>query len=305
MNMDKVSVILVNFNGKKYNDKCIESILRSTIAPNLQVVVVDNASTDHSLELLQDRWKENSQVKIIPLDKNYGFSKANNVGIEWAMENGAEYLLILNNDTEIAEDTLEKMIAIQKETGAIIVPKIMYADHPDMIWCAGGSFSKVIWKPIQRGMNQKDTGQYDQSMKCSFANGCSMLLSVKIIRKLGLLDEQFFLYYEDTEYSLRAKQKGIPIWYCAKALIYHKVNGSTMGNEKPDSVYYITRNWLICNRKYMKNRFVFFQCYFLINRLAWLLIWFMENKRGNMVAVAEGISDYKKGISGQYPKNSL
>lgn len=303
--MDKISVILVNYNGKKYNDKCIESILRSTIAPNLQVVVVDNASTDHSLELLQDRWKENSQVKIIPLDKNYGFSKANNVGIEWAMGNGAEYFLILNNDTEVAEDALEKMIEIQKKTGAIIVPKIVYADHPDTIWCAGGSFSKVIWKPVQRGINQKDTGQYDQSMKCSFANGCSMLLSGKLIRKLGLLDEQFFLYYEDTEYSLRARQKGVPIWYCAKALIYHKVNGSTMGNEKPDNAYYITRNWLICNRKYMENRFALFLCYFIINRLVWLLIWFMKNKRGNMAAVAEGIKDYKRGISGQYPKNSL
>ncbi len=305
MNMDKISVILVNYNGKKYNDKCIESILRSTIASNLQVVVVDNASTDHSLELLQDRWKENSQVKIIPLDKNYGFSKANNVGIEWAMGNGAEYFLILNNDTEVAEDALEKMIEIQKKTGAIIVPKIVYADHPDTIWCAGGSFSKVIWKPVQRGINQKDTGQYDQSMKCSFANGCSMLLSGKLIRKLGLLDEQFFLYYEDTEYSLRARQKGVPIWYCAKALIYHKVNGSTMGNEKPDNAYYITRNWLICNRKYMENRFTLFLCYFIINRLVWLLIWFMKNKRGNMAAVAEGIKDYKRGISGQYPKNSL
>lgn len=303
--MDKISVILVNYNGKKYNDKCIESILRSTIASNLQVVVVDNASTDHSLELLQDRWKENSQVKIIPLDKNYGFSKANNVGIEWAMGNGAEYFLILNNDTEVAEDALEKMIEIQKKTGAIIVPKIVYADHPDTIWCAGGSFSKVIWKPVQRGINQKDTGQYDQSMKCSFANGCSMLLSGKLIRKLGLLDEQFFLYYEDTEYSLRARQKGVPIWYCAKALIYHKVNGSTMGNEKPDNAYYITRNWLICNRKYMENRFTLFLCYFIINRLVWLLIWFMKNKRGNMAAVAEGIKDYKRGISGQYPKNSL
>lgn len=300
-----ISVILVNYNGKSYNDKCIESILRSTLTSELQIVVVDNASTDGSLQLLQDRWEENNQVKIIPLDKNYGFSKANNVGIEWAMENGAEYFLILNNDTEIAEDTLEKMIDIQKETGAIIVPKIVYADHSDTIWCAGGSFSKVIWKPVQRGMNQKDTGQYDQSMKCSFANGCCMLLSEKIIRKLGLLDEQFFLYYEDTEYSLRARQKGIPIWYCAQALIYHKVNGSTMGNEKPDSAYYITRNWLICNRKYMKNRFALFQCYFIINRLAWLLIWFMENKRGNMTAVTEGIMDYKKGISGQYPKNSL
>lgn len=304
--MEKISVILVNYNGKKYNDKCIESILRSIISSELQVVVVDNASTDNSLELLRERWGENSKVKIIPLDKNYGFSEANNVGIKWAERNGCEYFLVLNNDTEVRRDTLEKMLEAQKETGAIIVPKIVYADKPDTIWYAGGDFSKTIWKPLPRGVNQKDNGQYNRSEQCFFANGCSILLSREIIQKLGVLDEKFFLYYEDTEYSLRAREKKVAVWYCAEALVYHKVNGATLGNERPDNAYYITRNWLYCNQKWMsRGRFALFLCYFLFNRIAWIMIWLIMGRVPNIVSTIDGIKDYKKGISGQYPKNSL
>ncbi len=303
--MRKVSVILVNYNGEKYNDNCIKSLFRSTIASELQIIIVDNASTDNSLQCLMDKWRLNEQVVIIPLERNFGFSKANNVGIEWAEKSGSEYFLLLNNDTEITENAIEKMISMQKETGGIIVPKIVYADNPDVIWCAGGSFSKALLKPIQHGLNQKDVGQYNQSGQCSFANGCCMLLNKQIIQRIGLLDEQFFLYYEDTDYSLRAKQNKILIWYCAEALVYHKVNGSTLGNERPDGAYYIARNWLICNRKHMKKRFAFFLCYFALNRLVWAIIWLITNKKKNIIATLEGIMDYRRGISGQYPKNSL
>lgn len=297
---ETVYVILVNYNGKKYNKKCIESVLNSTTKRNIGVIVVDNASTDDSLEELKEEWGESGKVQIIELDDNYGFSKGNNEGIKWALAHEADYVLLLNNDTEIKESTIEKMIDAQIRTNAIVVPRIVYADNPDRIWYAGGDFSKVIWKAVQRGLNQKDVGQYTQSEECSFANGCCMLLSSNIIQQLGLLEEQFFLYYEDVEYSLRAKQKGLPIWYCAEAIVYHKVNGSTQGNERPDSAYYITRNWLICNRMYMKKRFLIFGCYFILNRLAWIAIWTFTNKKKNVVATLEGIRDYQKGISGQY-----
>lgn len=297
---ETIYVILVNYNGKKFNRKCIQSVLNSTTKRNIMVIVVDNASTDGSLEELREEWEGCEKVQIIELDDNYGFSKGNNEGIKWALAHGADYVLLLNNDTEIKGDTIEKMVDAQIETDAIIVPRIVYADNPDKIWYAGGCFSKVIWKPVQRGLDQKDIGQYVQNEKCSFANGCCMLLSRKIIQQLGLLDEHFFLYYEDVEYSLRARIRKLPIWYCAEAIVYHKVNGSTLGNESPDSAYYITRNWLICNRMYMKKRFLLFGCYFILNRLAWIAIWIFTNKKKNVVATLEGIRDYQKGVSGRY-----
>lgn len=294
----KISVILVNYNGKEYNDKCIASILGSTISGQIQVVVVDNASTDDSLAVLRKNWGSNEQVAILALDENYGFSKANNEGIRWAMEQGMEYFLLLNNDTEIEPDTIERMFSCQQEKKAIVVPKVLYADKRDVIWCAGGTFSPVVRKSIQRGLNQIDKGQFNVSEECRFANGCAMLLSKEIIDRIGFLDERFFLYYEDTEYSMRAARNDIKIWYCADAAIYHKVNGSTKGNEKPANAYYISRNWLLCNSLHLYGKdsrnagFYLFFLYFMCNRAAWTAIWFLQGRRDMCVAQMRGIRDF-------------
>lgn len=301
----KISVILVNYNGKEYNDKCIASILNSTIKEELQIVVVDNASTDGSLALLEEKWKKNDRVHILPLDKNYGFSKANNEGICWSIEQGIEYFFLLNNDTEIEPDAIERMYLLHKQTKGLVVPKVLYADEREIIWCAGGKFTPVIKKAVQRGLNQPDKGQFDADEKCQFANGCAVFLSKEIVDKIGYLDERFFLYYEDTEYSMRAVDYGIPIWYCAGAVVYHKVNGSTKGNEKPANAYYIARNWLLCNSLHMcreKIGFLFavFFLYFLCNRLAWMGIWFFSGKRKMCMAQTQGIRDFFAKKWGKY-----
>ena len=160
----KISVILINYNGKKYNDACIASILQSTVREQLQIVIVDNASTDDSLAVLRNRWGGDEQVYILALDDNYGFSRANNEGIRWSMEQGVEYFLLLNNDTEIEPDAVERMLDCHLKTGGIVVPKVLYADRRDTIWCAGGDFTPVIRKAVQRGLNQKDAGQFDRRM---------------------------------------------------------------------------------------------------------------------------------------------
>lgn len=289
---EKIGVILVNYNGKKYNNKCIESVLRSTISDQLQIIVVDNASTDDSLKELREHWGENKQVQIIPLAENFGFSMANNEGIRLLTKQGIEYFLLLNNDTEIEPSTIELMVKSQKRTGAIVVPIILYADTPEIVWCAGGEFSPIIMKPKQLGINKPDNPKFRISKYCEFGTGCCILLTKEIVDKLGLLDERFFLYYEDTEYSFRAKKKEIPIWYCADAVVYHKVNGSTKGNEQPVNVYYITRNWLLCNRLHMKNRFPLFLCYFILNRLAWSLIWAVQGRLDKVRALWAGVKDF-------------
>lgn len=299
---ERISIILVNYNGIAYNNKCISSILKSSIADCLQIVIVDNASTDNSLDDLYQNWETHEQVHIIPSEQNWGFSKANNIGIEWSISQGFHYFLLLNNDTEIEADTIEQMLACQKETGCIVVPKILYADRKDTIWCAGGSFSPFIRKPIQRELGKKDVGQSDQNGSCDFANGCCLLLTTDIVEKIGFLDEQFFLYYEDTEYSLRARKNQIGIFYCGKAVVYHKVNGSTRGNENPANAYYITRNWLLCNKTHQKNsiQFFLFCIYFFFNRLAWILIWLLQRKTALVRAVLNGVRDFKLGLFGKY-----
>lgn len=299
---EKISVILVNYNGIAYNDKCIESVLKSTVKDRLRIVIVDNASDDNSLLELKKRWGKNDSISIIELDRNYGFSKANNEGIKWSAEHGIDRFLLLNNDTEVEPDAIEKMLQIQHNTAGIVVPKVMYADKRDTIWCAGGDFTAVVKKPRQRGLNQTDKGQFDADCECGFANGCCLLLSKEIIDKTGLLDERFFLYYEDTEYSLRARENGIMISYCSEAVIYHKVNGSTKGNEKPANAYYISRNWLLCNQLHLGKRFYLFCLYYLLNRIAWAAIWAASGKADMVAAVFEGIRDFMSGKFGKWEK---
>lgn len=298
---EKISVILVNYNGREFNDKCIASILNSTIKEQLHILIVDNASTDDSLDRLRKSWGSHVQVDIVSLEKNYGFAGACNVGIKWSANRNINYYLLLNNDTEIESDAIEKLYSCYKSKKAIIVPKILYADKKNKIWCAGGNFTSVIKKPEQRGLNEADKGQYEKGGYCGFANGCCIFLSDKIISKAGLMNEKFFLYYEDTEYSLRAKESGVKIWYCPKAIVYHKVNGSTKGNQKPDNAYYITRNWLLCSRMHMRGwRYGLFLLYFLLNRGAWTGIWMMQGKFSMAGAVLEGFKDFRLGKMGKW-----
>lgn len=290
--MEKICVILVNYNGQKYNDNCLASIFASTVADRIQVVIVDNGSTDGSLKSLQDTWGGEKRVHIIPLNVNSGFAKANNVGIRWAMEQGMNYYLLLNNDTEIAGDAIEQMWKCHKEKGCIVTPKIYYADQKDVLWSAGGRFTPVIKKPVQMGCNQKDFGEFSKNRDCDFANGCAVFLDRTILEKTGLLDESFFLYYEDTEFSMRAHKMGIPIYYCAQAKVYHKVNGSTKGNQSEANVYYITRNWLIYVKLHLGWRRILFWPYFILNRLVWGFLWLLQGKPQMIGAMCSGIKDY-------------
>lgn len=297
---DKISVILVNYNGREYNDKCITSILDSSISRQLQIVIVDNASTDDSWKELEDKWGNDCRIHRIPLNDNYGFSRANNVGIQWSISQGIECFLLLNNDTEIKEDAIERMFIWQKSHPGIVIPKIRYADRKDILWCAGGNLTPIIRKPIQRGFNECDVGQYDKSGKSLLANGCAMLLTREIINRTGLLDERFFLYYEDTEYSLRAMKNDIDIWYCAEAVVYHKVNGSTKGNENPANAYYIARNWLLCSQQHLGGRRFLFYLYFLLNRLVWIVIWGVQGKWEMNHATIRGVKDFLNHKFGRY-----
>lgn len=290
--MEKICVILVNYNGKEYNDKCIDSIFNSTIVERIQIVVIDNDSSDGSRERLHKKWDCDERIHIIDLAENSGFAKANNIGIHWAMKNGITNYLMLNNDTEIEPDAIEKMWRCHEENACIVTPKIFYADKSNILWCAGGRFSPIIMKPVQIGENKENSERYNKDYNCDFANGCAIFFDEKILKRTGFLDESFFLYYEDTEFSMRAKQKGIPIRYCAEAVVYHKVNGSTKGNQNYRNVYYITRNWLIYAKKRLGKKIWIFWIYFLANRLIWGGIWIVTGKPRMCQAIYMGIRDY-------------
>lgn len=296
----KLAVILVNYNGEKYNKACIESILANSGVVELRIIVVDNASQDNSMRLLEEQYAGDDRLELLRLDDNYGFSRANNEGIRRAGEWGADAVLLLNNDTEAAPDLLSRLLECAKRhPDSVIVPKIYYSDDRERLWSAGGRFSPVIKKARHIGLDERDEGQYEQERGIDFATGCCLWIPGEVIEKAGTLDERFFLYYEDTEYSFRLKKAGVSICYCPAAVLYHKVGASTRGADSALCAYYIARNWLLCSRLHLGRRYPLFLAYYALNRTACCLLWLMRGKKELILATLRGIGDYRRGLFGK------
>ncbi len=291
----KIAVILVNYNGRQYNTACIESLFAQQGGYEVKIIVVDNASRDDSMQILRERYGTDPKIETILLDDNYGFSYANNVGIRRAGEWEADHILLLNNDTEAESDLFTRLMdCAARHSDCMIVPKICYSDHRNVIWSAGGEVSHWIKKIRHIGLDQEDRGQYDEERQIGFATGCCLLLPRRVIERAGTLDERFFLYYEDTEYSFRLQKLGIKIYYCPAARLYHKVGASSKGADSPLCAYYIARNWLLCNRIHLGRRFPLFLGYYGINRLVCCVIWMIQGKKTLVQATYRGILDYRR-----------
>lgn len=297
--MTKLGVVLVNYNGIEYNEACIESIRASDWDGEILIFCVDNDSQDGSPARLEECYGDEVWFHLIRMGKNTGFATANNRGLHEAVRAGCDCLMLLNNDTCIRKDMIRKLVAgalsVQGKA-CIVAPKIYYWDHKDTIWSAGGYLTSIVKKPVSRGEGEKDTGKYRKKKECTYLNGCCMFLPAETFLKIGDMDEDFFLYYEDTEYCMRAREKGIRLLYCPGAKMYHKVSASTGGSSSPACAYYISRNWPMCMRKRMEKwRFPLFLIYFLINRTACFLLWTVQG-RGDLVrAGGAGVVDFLMG----------
>lgn len=285
--MGKVSVVIVNYNGLIHNEDCINSILKSSYK-NIEVIIVDNNSTDESIKKIREIFKE--KVKIIINHNNSGFAGGTNIGIKYAIKNGAEYILLLNNDTIIDSKMIEIMVKSSNKK-SVISPKIYYFSNKDIIWSAGGEIKWNKGYTIQYGMNDIDIGQFNQRKAISFATGCCMLIPKEIINKVGLLPEDYFLYFEDTEYCVKIKKLGYQIIYEPKAFMYHKVSATTGGEDNINYVYYFSRNRLFFNKRNNLNKVYIF--YLLFSWTRKNIFWIIKGRRDLTKAMIEGIKDYR------------
>lgn len=238
--LKKVTVILVNYNGRKYLENCVESLRRQTYS-DMSVLVIDNCSEDDSVKFLKENYPE---VKVIASNQNNGFAKGNNIGMRYAIENGAEYVLLLNVDT-VLDSRLLACLLDEAEDTVITVPKI-YSDKRYMkIWYAGGEIDYVNGDSCHTMKSGSDAVQ-----EVSFACGCCMLIHKNIIAKIGMLDENYYLYYEDTDWSVRFRKGNIKIRYVPDAKMWHKIEGSGGKKGRVYKTYYLTRNQLYFIKKY-------------------------------------------------------
>jgi GT2 family glycosyltransferase len=239
-----VAVVVVNWNGRHLLDGCLTSVLEQQPAPD-RVIVVDNGSTDGSLLHLRARWP---QVVALDAGANLGFSGGNNLGIRDALSAGADDVLLLNNDAILLPGALGELVTALQEGGPAVwaaAPKIVYRATPDIIWSAGGWFDWWRGLSMHRGWDERDTGQYDRADLVEFANACCLLVRGRIFREVGLLDDGYFMYFEDAELAARAGRTGALVAYRPAARVLHDVQASSGGSgskPSPAALYYWTRN---------------------------------------------------------------
>lgn len=236
----KVFIILINYNSYAYTRDCLQSLLRLEYDP-YEIIVVDHASVDGSLCRLKSDFKNERRIAFLQAGGNLGFAGGNNLGIRYALEQGGELFLLLNNDTETEPDFLSQLMKTYRDD-CIYTPKICYDSDREKIWYAAGEFD--------RNRCVVKNGRPDKRAQVSFASGCCMLFSKEVIDRIGLMREDYFMYYEDAEYSLRAAKEGIRIIYIPDSVVYHKVGKSSGGEKSRFSVYYTNRNRFYLIREY-------------------------------------------------------
>lgn len=247
----KVGIIILNWNGYEVTKECLAS-LSNIDYPNYEVFLVDNGSVDGSPEKLAEEF---AGITMIRNKENLGFTGGNNAGIRRALDESVDYVLLLNNDTEVAPQFLSELIRAaenDKQVG-LLNPKIMYFEPSDRIWYAGGSFN--IWKGIasHRGSREVDRGRYNSIEEVTFITGCAFLIKVEVIRKIGLLDECFFYTCEDTDWSVRSLHAGYKALYVPSSVIWHKESMDVKRNAgKAFRDFYNVRNSLLLARRHAK-----------------------------------------------------
>ncbi len=230
MNDTILDVIILNWNGADVIVPCLRS-LEKVKYPRLRVTVVDNASEDSSVELIRENFPA---VDIIVNSSNLLFAEGNNVGIRHVLNNGGEYILLLNNDTEVAPDFAERLMeaASRPEVG-IVGSKIYFFDDPHRIWYGGGDFIPGVWIPRHRHIRKIDDGLAGKSGETGWVTGCAMLIKKEVIDAVGLLDRSYRIYCEDIDFCLRASGAGWKIYYQESAKVWHKVSSSSGGGMTP------------------------------------------------------------------------
>jgi GT2 family glycosyltransferase len=220
-----VYIVVLTWNGKADTLECLQSLQRLTYS-NARILVVDNASEDGTAEAVRLSFPG---VELIWNESNLRFAGGNNIGIKYSFRQGADYVLLLNNDTVVDRDFLAHLVqkAEQDKQVGIVGPKVYYYGDSKRIWFAGGRIE--WWKGwvSHIGIRETDTHQYDALRQVDYVTGCCMLVKREVVDAVGTLDEKFYLYVEDVDWCVRARQAGFKVVYVPSSHIWHKISSSS------------------------------------------------------------------------------
>ena len=223
-----VVIIVLTWNGRALTLDCLRS-LEAVATPGVRVLVVDNASGDGTVAAINERYGD--RVDLLVNDANLGYAGGNNAGIRRALEQGARFIMLLNNDTTVAPHFVDHLLSPLRENEklGITAPKIYFAEPSNRIWYAGGEVA--LWKGTARhiGIRDADRGQYDRPHDVDYASGCCFLARREVFERVGLLDERYQAYFEDTDWCMRARRAGFGVRYVPAAHVWHRISASTGG----------------------------------------------------------------------------
>ncbi|MCR4340406.1 MAG: glycosyltransferase family 2 protein [Gemmatimonadaceae bacterium] len=244
----RVGVVILNWNSARDTTTCVESLRKSTYA-NLHVIIIDNGSTDDSLIHVRPLAAQTDSV-LIEAGENLGFPGGCNLGARRVLADGADYVFLLNADTEIDASALSRLIDVAESDPniGVVTPKIFYFDDASMVWYGGAEFDWRYLVGRQVGYGLRDDVRYDVEADVPWATGCAMLISRAAVDAVGLLNEDFFFGTEDLDYSLRITARGYRIRYVPSAKLWHKEAAAAGGRDNPQYVYYQVRNVLLLRR---------------------------------------------------------
>ena len=269
--MKTVGIVLINFNSWEETKECLESLSHVVSdTAEVKIVLVDNASKESiKYQVSSIKKKHKITVSLIENTENLGFAGGNNTGIRELLKEQVDYIMLLNNDTLVDKNFMDPLIELfeTEPNAGISSPKIYFAPgyefHKDrykesekgnVIWYAGGS---IDWDNVyasHRGVDEVDIGRYNSAKKTPFISGCCMIIKREVIEKIGVLDGRYFMYLEDVDFCMRAKQAGFGLWYVPQSYIRHK-NAQSSGKSGSDiHVYYQTRNRLLFGFRYASLR---------------------------------------------------
>jgi len=259
-----ISVIILNYNGKDYIEECLDSVLDQTYEP-LEIIVVDNASNDSSLEILKEKYS--SKIKLIESNTNLGFAGGNNLALDYTK---GEFIALLNNDAVADRRWIEEfMSAVNRCDGTfgMWASKILFYDDREIIDTAG----HLIYPDglnRGRGKGEKDKGQYDKEEEVFFPSGCAAMYRKEMLDIIGFFDPDFFAYGDDTDLGMKARIAGWKCIYVPKSVVYHHSSAAS-GKYSPLKAYLVERNRLWVLIKYFPLRYILLSPFYIV--LRWIL----------------------------------
>ena len=319
----KVHIIVLNWNNWQDTIECLDSIFGLRY-DNFQVLAVDNGSTDGSEEKIKE-WAKGKSVSTVRYNRetaeqgglpekekglaqpsivliqtkgNLGYAGGNNVGMRYALnQDDCKYVWLLNNDTIIDRDALTEMVEMAETDEKVgkVGSKLLYHDRPNILQATGGC-NIVPWmgNTSTIAADEEDDGRWDEAFEPGYISGASLLVRKEVVERIGLMEDKYFLYWEDADWGVRARRKGYRLLYCPKSKVWHK-EGGTSGYLSLKTDYYWIRNGLYFTKKFYPYYLPLIPFSYLAK---YALVRMLKNQPSNLKSYANGITDFLRGKTG-------